>query len=108
MSQEPLGERLGMLPVHEMPAPDLLDDVLVLEHPRGAPIVRWLGDRIIQSRKGNDWHRDPRLQRCAGYGGELSVVAERRVQACPVGEARANRVELLRLRVPRRGPSPID
>src|SRR5208337_855573 len=30
MSQEPLGEHLGMLPMHEMPARDLLDDVFVL------------------------------------------------------------------------------
>src|SRR5690348_2786948 len=34
--QEPLGEHLGMLAMHEMPAGDLLDDVVVLEHPGGA------------------------------------------------------------------------
>jgi hypothetical protein len=36
MSQELFGERLAMFPVHEMPAWDLLNYVLVLEHPRGA------------------------------------------------------------------------
>src|ERR1700758_1132603 len=81
MSQEPFGERLGMLPMHEMPAWDLLDDVLVLEHPGGAPIVRCLGDRIIQARKHHHWNLDSRLQRCAGYRGELAVIAERSVQA---------------------------
>jgi hypothetical protein len=40
MSQEALGERLGMLPVHEMSARDLLDDVFAFEHPGRAPIVR--------------------------------------------------------------------
>ena len=47
MIQQPLGERFGMLPMHEMPAGDLLDDVLVLEHPGGVPIVRRLHDWII-------------------------------------------------------------
>ena len=61
MSQQPLGEQLGMLSVHEMPARDLLDEVLVLEHPRGAPIVGGLGDRVIEPRKDHHWHCDPRL-----------------------------------------------
>src|ERR1700732_1315569 len=81
MTQEPFGERLGMLPVHEMSAGDLLDQVLVLEHSRGAPVVGWLGDRIVPPRKGDHWHLDLRLQRRAGYGGELAVIAEGRVQA---------------------------
>src|SRR6202042_3554501 len=87
---------------------DLLDDVLTLEHPGGAPIVRRLGDRIIQSGKDDRWHLDPRLQRPTRYGGELAVVAERRVQACRIREARAHSVELRRVGVPRRGPSPAD
>ena len=62
ISQEPLGERLGILPMHEMPARDLLDDVLVLEHPGGAPIVRRLRDRIIEAGKDHCRHRDSRPQ----------------------------------------------
>jgi hypothetical protein len=84
MFQEPLGERLGVFPVHEMSAADLLDDVLVLEHPGGAAIVRRLGDWIVEAREGDRRHRDPRPQRCAGYGGEFSVITERRVQALGV------------------------
>ena len=60
--EESLGERVGMLPVHEMPAADLLNDVLVVEHPGGVSIVRRLDDRIIQARKDDRWHRDSRLQ----------------------------------------------
>src|ERR1700722_9276822 len=97
-----------MFSVHEMSAGDLFDDILTLEHPGGAAIVRRLGDRIIQSGKGNRWHRDPRLQRRTRYGGELAVVAERRVQTCRIREARAYGVELCRIGVPRRGPSPAD
>ena len=62
MSQEPLGEHLGMLPMHEMPARDLLDDVFILEHPGGAPIVRRLRNRIIEAGEDHCRDRDPRLQ----------------------------------------------
>src|SRR5246127_4770169 len=62
MGQEPLGERLWMFPMHEVPAWDLLHDVLVLEHPRGASIVRWLDDWIIEPGKDDRWHHDARLQ----------------------------------------------
>ena len=84
MRQKPLGECLAVFPVHEMPTWDLLDDVLVLEHPRGAAIVGGLGDRIIESRKDDRGHGDTRLQCCRRHGGELSVIAEGRVQARPV------------------------
>ena len=62
MLQQPLCERLGMLPMHEMPASDFLNDVLVLEHPRGAPVVRRFDNWIIEPRKDDHWHRDSRLQ----------------------------------------------
>ena len=62
MSQEPFGEDFGMLPMHEMPARDLLDDVVAGEHPGGAPVIGGLGDRIIQPGKDNGWHRDSRFQ----------------------------------------------
>jgi hypothetical protein len=62
MSQESLGERLGMLSVHEMSAGDLLDDVFAFEHPGRAPIVRRLDDWIIEPRKDDHRYRDPRLQ----------------------------------------------
>src|ERR1700759_4059100 len=44
--QEALCELLRMLSMHEVPAGDLLDDVLVLEHPRRAPVVRGFDVRI--------------------------------------------------------------
>ena len=62
LSQEPLGERLGMFSMHEVPAWDLLNDVLVFEHSGGAPIVRGLDAWIIKPGKDDRWHRDPRLQ----------------------------------------------
>lgn len=69
MSQKPLGERFGMLPMHEMPTSDFLDEVLVLEHPGGTPVVRGLGNWIIEARKHDHWHGDPHFQRCGGYRG---------------------------------------
>ena len=147
MSQEPLGERFGALPMHEMPASgnvnlkwprcdgtgirpvtattsDLLNDVLVVEHPGGTLIVRGLDDWIMEPRKDHwpdpGWltqetsSRGPvtstgtvirAFSEFGRYRRELSVITERRIQARPVREGRADGVELLWVRVPRRGRS---
>ena len=60
MSQQSLGERRWVLPVHEMPTGDLLDDVLVLEHPGGKPVIRRRGNRIVKSGKDDGRHGDGR------------------------------------------------
>src|ERR1700677_4668496 len=106
MGQESFRECFWMLPVHEMPAWDFFDDVVIVEHPGGVPIVRGLRDGITEPRKDDRGHGDPRLQRCAGYRRELSVIAERRVQARPVREARPDRIEFTWIGAPVRRPSP--
>ena len=44
MIQQSLRERVGVLPVHEVPAVDLFNDVIAVEHPGGVPIIRGLSD----------------------------------------------------------------
>ena len=51
MREKSRGERVWMLPVHEMPTADLLRDVLVVEHPCSRSVVRRRDDRIVEARK---------------------------------------------------------
>src|ERR1700744_1173169 len=108
MIHQPLGEHLRMLPMHEVPAGHLLDDILAEEHSGRAPVVGGLGDRVVQPGEDDRRHRDSRLQRRRRQRRECGGIPESGGQARRVREARPDRLELRRIGIPCRRPPAAD